>query len=107
MLTAKRVQLTFVAVVGFVAARAYYRWLLHSGTNEAALRSFDSPAYWSLLAVPAVAVFVPFCLLALRQRTYAASWVIGGAVVAAIAIAFLGLFGDFLVCVFITHGVCE
>ena len=107
MATSKWLQLSVVALFGVLAGRAYYQWLLDSGTHKAALHSFGLPGYWTLLAVPAAAVFVPFCVVALRHRTYSARWAVLGAKAAAVVIAYLGLFGDFLVCAFITRGVCE
>ena len=107
MVTSKWLQLSIVALLGLFAGRAYYQWLLHSGTHKAALHSFGLPGYWTLLAVPAAVVFVPLCIVALRHPSYSARWVIAGAVAAAVVIAYLGHFGDFLVCVFVSRGVCE
>jgi len=105
--TSKWLQLSVVALVGLFAGRAYYRQWLLPETLKAALHSFGLPGYWTLLAVPAVAVFVPLCVIALRHRTYAGRYVILGAGAAAVFIAYLALLGDFLACAFITHGICE
>ena len=107
MVLSKRFQLAAITVVGFVIARIYYQWLASSGAHKAALHSFGVAGYWSLLAVPALVLFVPFCVIALRRPAVGAGWVVGGAVLAAIFVAYLGLFGDFLFCAFVTRGVCE
>jgi len=109
MTTTKRSQLAFatLAVIGVFAARAYYRWLLHSGMHKTALHSYGLVGYWSWLALPAIVVFVPLCFVALRYRAHVAGWAVAGAALAAIIVAYLGLFGDFLFCALITRGVCE
>ena len=107
MLANRSFQLAFAAIAGLFAARTYYRWLLNSATFKAALHSSGEVAYWSLLAVPALALFVPFCALALPRRRIGAGWIVAGAAVLAVSVAYFGLFGDFLLCAFITRGSCD
>ena len=107
MIASKPFQLALAALIGLFAARAYFHWLVLSGTHKAALHSFGVPAYWSLLALPALALFAPFCFIGFRHRKAGAGWIVAGAAILAVLIAYLGLFGDFLLCAFVTRGVCE
>ena len=107
MLANRSFQLAFAVIAGLFAARTYFHWLLDSGTLTAALNSSGELAYWSLLAVPALALFVPLCVVALHRRKIGAGWIVAGAAVLAIFVAYFGLFGDFLLCVFFTKGGCE
>ena len=107
MVRSKRLQLAIITVIGFVAARTYYQWLIASGALKSALHSFGVPGYWSLLAIPALVLFFLFCVIAFRRPTIGAGWILGGAVLAASVVAYLGLFGDVLFCVFVTRGACE
>jgi hypothetical protein len=103
MLANRSLQLAFAGIAGLFAARTYYRWLLGSGM----LQSSGEVAYWLLLGAPALALFVPLCVLGLRRRKVGAGWVAAGAAVVAILVAYLGLFGDFLLCASITRASCE
>jgi hypothetical protein len=103
MIASKPIQLVLATLVGLFAARAYFHWLLASG----ALHSYGVPGYWSLLGLPALALFVPFCAIAFRRRKVAAGWIVAGVTLLAVVVAYLGLFGDFLLCVFVTRGACE
>jgi hypothetical protein len=104
MSTTTRTQLAAVVFIGgLFAARAYYQWLL--GSKH--LHSFGFAGYWSLLALPAVAIFLLLCLVTLSNRNRALGGVLIGMLLAAALAAFLGFFGDFLVCAFFTRGTCE
>ena len=107
MIASKPFQLALAALIGLFAAGAYFHWLVLSGTHKAALHSFGVPAYWSLLALPALALFVPFCFIGFWHRKTGAGWIVAGTAILAVLIAYLGLFGDFLLCAFVTRGVCE
>lgn len=104
MFTTTRTQLAVVAFVGGIfASRAYYQWLLESKH----LHSFGFAGYWSLLALPALAIFLILCLITLGNRRRAVGGVLIGMLLSAALAAFLGLFGDFLICAFFTRGTCE
>ena len=107
MISSKPLQLALAALVGLFAARAYFHWLLAYGAPKTALHSFGVPGYWSLLALPALALFVPFCAIAFRRRKVGVGWIVAGVALLAVVVAYLGLFGDFLLCAFVTQGVCE
>jgi hypothetical protein len=101
----KPLQLALVLVVGLAAAHTYYRWLLSAGAR--ALHSHGIAGYWLLNALPALVLFIALLVVSSRPPAYGKVWIIAGSIVAAIGISYVGLFGDFLLCVFVTRGVCE
>jgi hypothetical protein len=100
------VRSALVAGVGLIGSHAYYQWLLRSAIHKGALEQFGLVGYWGSLAVP-VLLLCPLLAFCMHHKHYPAWVVVVVAFLGALAIASLGLLGTWILCVFLTKGICE
>lgn len=101
------VRFTFIAGVELLGSYFYYQWLLASAVHKHALERFGLVGYWFYLAVPVLLISPLFALIGARATRLPKWAIVLVAIIAASAIAYLGLFGKWLICVFVTKGICE
>jgi uncharacterized BrkB/YihY/UPF0761 family membrane protein len=95
------------AGIGVAAARMYYRWLSTSGVLNSALSGGSQALYWALMSVPVLVVATALFTVLSHFWPKVRIAAVAAAVFGALVIAWLGLLGDWLLCVFITHGSCD
>jgi hypothetical protein len=81
--------------------------MLGSAVHKDALERFGLLGYWSSLAFPVLFIWPLFAIFGVRAARLPTWATIVIALFAAMAVAYLGLFGKWLLCVFVTKGICE
>ena len=99
--------LVLLVLVALLGSHVYYRWMLGSGIHKDGLHQFGIFGYWFVLSVPALTALPLFVLYGVR-RTSLPRWVIVTiGLSGSMLLACLGLYGEWLVCAFLTKDVCE
>lgn len=97
-----------IAIFGLLGSHYYFRWMLATGIHKSALVSIGEVGYWFWNLLPAIALFLPL-LFVVSRFSFVRNSLVGVplAALAALLICWLGLYGEFLFCVFVLRGICE
>ena len=101
------VRLLSVVAGGLLGCYLYYRWILAESWHTDALHQVGVAGYWGILAIP-VLIMSPLLVLCGSRVNRFPLWMnVIAAIVVALVVSSVGLYGDWLVCAFLTRGSCE
>ena len=97
------IKLGFMAGVELFGGYFYCQWLLASAVHKYALERFGLMGYWFCLGVPVLLMSPLFALIGVPGSRLPKWAIVLASIVAATVIAYFGLFGKWLICVFVTR----